>query len=235
MSKPVLKLGSKGQAVKDLVKRLKKEFPANLDLDPTFDEFDSFVETAVIDLQKKLHLQKDGVVGKCTWNALDGKEEFCHYTETSPYHDSTSAHCWKVATYFLLQGKSGPASPYFVTAGAAKTEYDLIGMGGIENSHANVQLFADHWHLTLLRQPSMTPRKLAGMVKSYGRVMLNAKGKDGNSHFICVNGVRGDGTESGTSVAVMDPLEGEDFQPDALSYAGWMYRNPGFFYQVLYR
>lgn len=234
MSKPVLKLGSKGKAVKDLVKLLMKAMP-DADLDPEFDEFDQSLYETVREWQKKAHLKLDGIIGKCGWNALQGTESFNYFTETPPFHDSSEMHCWKVATYHLLYGKGGPINPYFVTAGPAQTEYNLVGMGGIENSHENMALFAKHWHLTMLAEPTSTPGALAELIRNHGRVMLNVKKKDGNSHFICVCGIRGDGTVGGTTLSVLDPLYDPVLQPDFDSYAAWSYRFPQLFYQVFYR
>lgn len=235
MSRPVLKLGSSGNSVKELAKLLIAKLP-DCELEPDDKAFDLTFESEVVRFQKLFHLDPDGVVGKNSWNALLGTEAFVRYQETIPLQDHTEMHCWKFATWFLLQGKGGPASPLFVTAGPAKTEANLIGFGGLENSEANMRLFANHWHLTMLQQPVVTASSLAEMLRIHGRVMLNAKSsKDYSSHLVTVVGIRGDGTAGGSTVAIMDPIQDVDHQPTCHSFAKWLYKNPNMYYQMLFR
>lgn len=235
MSKPVLKIGSSGNSVKELAKLLIAKLP-NCELEPDDKVFDELFSIEVVRYQRSNHLDPDGVVGKNTWNALQGTESFTHYQETTGLQDGTQMHCWKFATYFLLQGKSGPVAPILVTAGPAQTEANFFGLGGIENSEANMRLFANHWHLTMLQQPVITPSNLAEMLRIHGRVMLNAKSTNSfSSHLVTVIGIRGDGTQGGSTVAIMDPLVEVKYQPVCHSFAKWLYKSPHMYHQVFFR
>lgn len=242
MSNPVLKLGDKNVAVKKLHKLLNEKVPDS-DLDPKQTLFDEDTDAAVRSYQQNAHLKSDGVVGPMTWAALEGTESFVRYTNTRLWGQPTSGTCWKAATCMLLEGKSGaPANPVFVTAGPALTEVNLIGFGGLENSHENMQKFADHHRLKLLRQPNMTCHMLVDMLRQFGRVMLNSRqatstggGGASDSHFVTVIGARGNGQPGGTTLAIMDPSPVGFGQELWDSYSGWKSRNPDMYYQVLYR
>lgn len=68
--KPVLKLGSKGDAVKILQDRLKTNYPAYAGSIVVDGDFGAKTDAAVREFQKRAQLTVDGVVGAATWKAL---------------------------------------------------------------------------------------------------------------------------------------------------------------------
>jgi peptidoglycan hydrolase-like protein with peptidoglycan-binding domain len=66
---PVLKIGSKGQAVKELQTLLKAAGGYQGTADGVFGKQ---TQTAVIQFQQSKQLKADGVVGTKTWSALHG-------------------------------------------------------------------------------------------------------------------------------------------------------------------
>jgi putative chitinase len=66
--RPVLRRGSRGEAVGDLQRLLRKAgFPLAVD-----EDFGAATETAVMVLQRRRRLAVDGIVGRDTWAALEG-------------------------------------------------------------------------------------------------------------------------------------------------------------------
>jgi len=65
---PVLHLGSKGAAVKELQNKVNVVMGSNLKADGSFG---SLTKKVVLNLQKRFHLVQDGVVGPKTWAVVD--------------------------------------------------------------------------------------------------------------------------------------------------------------------
>lgn len=68
--KPIIKLGSKGDAVTILQDRLKKNYPAYAGSLVVDGDFGAKTDAAVREFQKRSKLAVDGVVGAKTWKAL---------------------------------------------------------------------------------------------------------------------------------------------------------------------
>ena len=165
----------------------------------------------VRNFQVSAFLQKDGVVGKMTWAALLGIETFNCYDEPFKQVKATTDYdCWSASTATLLdQGTVNtirPSGVHFQDLGNGK-------IGGIGNSHENMQKYANYHKMQMLQGGNMTCTQLCSLVYNYGRLMIHVrgitsqltKGTPDDSHLMMILGVRGDGTPGGTTVRFYEP------------------------------
>lgn len=237
MSSPILRSGSSGPSVKELQTLLNQKLQPspNLAVDG---QFGAATHSAVDRFQKSKWLVVDGEVGPCTWAALRGTEayETLHDVTLVPQIDTTA--CWLAATSMLLR-QSIPRS-------AVPAEF-LASDGGLLNDSelaapANTVRYARHFHLRMHYPQSWTATGLAGVLRSgpaSSHVLWNISGyvnQTGSSgHFVVIAGIRGDGTEIGTTLRIYDPWPPTRGTIASHNYMRLMMGTPGFTYQLFQR
>ena len=216
MNKPLLQYGSKGKYVEELQELLNKWI---LKVDGNYDwryckpdgDFGPNTRDRVKEYQVAMFLLKDGIVGSKTWAALLGIEMYNCFDLPSPFVDAPNQYqCWAGATAMeLRQGSPNRTKP----AGVAFESLPGGATGGIENSHANMQKFANHHKLQMFKAEALTCLQLTNLIDQFGRLMLNIKGVNSNmqagaaddSHLVNLVGARGDGQSSGTTLTIYNP------------------------------
>jgi hypothetical protein len=237
MSHPILQQGSVGPAVSELQRLLNgKEGP--IPPLPVNGSFDARTRSVVIDYQSDQWLVQDGIVGKCTWNALQDTEEYNILDEPAMMiPQPTPNTCWAASTAMLKD-----------QCVLARGPFDLDNNGGLVNDSdlttpENTTKFARYHHLHLLPPMSWTARGLAGLMRSHGRLMVDllwnaasyASGRGSSGHMVILAGIRGDGTESGTTVLIYNPLPVGRGTVESINYMRLMRSYPAFTYQIYYR
>ena len=236
MADPILQLGSRGPSVKELQNLLNKQ-GAEPPLNPD-SAFGTKTKTAVIDFQTDNWLVADGIAGKCTWNALRGFEEYVLLDEPAMLvPQPTTTTCWAASTSMLKNQSI-----------VARGPFDLASDGGLVNDSelttpVNTAKFAAYHHLRLLPPMSWTARGLAGLIKAHGRLMCDIlwnidnyiKGKGSSGHMVIMAGIRGDGTEDGSTVEIYNPWPPSQGAIEVHNYSRLMQDIPGFTYQIYHR
>jgi hypothetical protein len=232
-----LKAGSIGPTVKELQRLLNEK----VRLSPRLYEdgiFGSKTRYAVERYQNDQWLVKDGIVGRCTWNALKGLEQYVISTPTDLVPQWTNTTCWSAATAMLLGMRacmsSGPAT--------ATPESGLLNDSDTM-SLENTRKFAQYHGLTMLAPQSWTANGLARLLGTHKRLMVDAlwdvrsyiAGWGSSGHMMIIAGIRGDGTESGTTVRIYDPWPVGKGSVYSANYGRLMQRVPGFTYQIFHR
>lgn len=246
MSRPLVQYGSKGPHVEELQTLLnkwsKKEYGS---IGPHCEPDGHFgpktLET-VKSFQVAVFLYTDGKVGSRTWSALLGTEMYNCFDLPLPFVAAPNQYqCWAGATAMLLK-RSSP-----VTTQPSGVSFETLpggGVGGLENSHGNMQKFANAHGMQMFKAEGLTCLQLVNLVDQFGRLMLNIKGVNStmangspsDSHLLNLVGARGDGQASGTTITL--------YNPSAVGYGGrvithgYQYfksRYPKMTYQVFYK
>lgn len=233
----ILTVGSRGPNVKELQRLLNEKGR----LYPRLNEdgiFGPTTQSSVERYQTDQWLVKDGVVGRCTWNALNGLETYTIYTPTSLVPQWTNTTCWSAATAMLLGMhacmSSGPAT--------ALPETGLLN-DSQNMSPDNTSKFAKYHGLIMLPPQSWTADGLGKLLSVHKRLMVDAlwdvssyvAGRGSSGHMMVIAGIRGDGTEFGTTVRIFDPWPVGRGSMYSANYGTLMQRVPGFTYQIYYR
>lgn len=243
-SVPVLRLGSSGPFVAELQNLLNAEPGLGFRLTVN-SRFDGPTDAAVRRFQTARWLVVDGVVGRCTWSALKGWETDILYPQVNMVPQTTPDTCWAASTAMVL-GRTSPVTD----------ELGLYRPGGIPNDSqvddpAVSTRYYRHWGLTLHHAQSWTVRGLAGLMRSRGPLLLsvlwnvdrytrrdpNHPGRTlgSSGHYVVLSGLRGDGTEAGTTVRIHDPLPVGSGRIGVNNYARLMRLLPAATYQVCHR
>jgi hypothetical protein len=214
-------MGSRGAAVVQLQNALNTKLTPGPNLKPD-GIFGPATQAAANRYQADAWLVVDGVVGRCTWNALLGQEEYNLRFPTTYIKQPTPTTCWRAATAMLL------SRPYdSITNGPAA----LCADGSIDISSANLEVYAKFHHLRLDYPMSWLPAALAHKMKSSGRLMfvivwnlaLWSPRITVAGHLVVLTGIRGDNTAEGTTMMFYDPLDGVI----PLTYKNLLNRIPG--------
>lgn len=234
--RPRLQIGSHGPAVRELQQLLNN----NLSPSPRLavnSAFDGPTEMAVKRFQRANWLLEDGVVGRCTWAAIDHTEQYAILNSVRLVPQWTPATCWSAATAMIL-GTQACISPGDATAGAT------VGiLNDSDNDEpANMRRFAAFHGLTMLPPQTWTPDGLAALLR--GRpLMINTLwdsqgyiGRRGSSgHMRVIAGIRGDGTGDGTTLRIYDPWPPHRGEIYSRIYGPFIRQVPAATYQVFYR
>ena len=241
MNRPLLQKGDKGKHVEELQKLLNKwlievdgEIADTLETDM---DFGTLTDIAVRDFQHQKHLFEDGKVGKLTWAALLGIEMYnCFDIPPSRIVAVDKYTCWAAATATLL----GKPAPIPATPGVDYEKQPNGTPGGINNSHENMQEFANKNNMQMFKAEQLTSLQLVNLIDQFGRLMLNMKGVSSDmkhstpedSHLVNLLGARGNGQRDGTTLTVWNPSNGGE--KIVRSYRWFKNRFPRMTYQVFY-
>ncbi len=238
MSRPLLALGAKGNYVFELQNLLNKwlierEGADALTID-TDKDFGNITKETVKDFQYTKYLYSDGIVGKMTWAALLETERFNYFDIPTLIRAPDPYRCWAASGAMLL--KRG--SPLPRTPGVDFETQPSGVVGGIENSHANMQKFADYHDMSMVKAEHYSCLQLVTDIYRYGRLMLNIKGvntdmkasKPEDSHLVVMIGARGDGEPHGTTITIYNPSNSGSKSSNSYHYLKSKY--PKLTYQV---
>lgn len=246
MQKPLLMYGSKGAHVVELQKLLNQWYQKEngtphppLETDGTFGPK---TRDLVKSFQLTVFLYKDGKAGSKTWSALQGIEKYNCFDLPGTFVAAPNQYqCWAGATAMLL-GRSAPVRTE--PPGVAFERLPGGSTGGLENSHENMQKYANFHQIQMFKAQQLTCLQLCNLVDQFGRLMLNIKGVNSSmqsaspqdSHLLVLTGVRGDGESSGTTVTLYNPSAvGGEGRVVTVSHRYLKSKYPNLTYQVFYK
>ena len=233
---PRVHLGSQGPAVRELQQLLNRSLDPNprLAVDGTFG---AATDTAARRFQREKWLLEDGIVGRCTWAALERTERYVILHSVALVAQWTPSTCWSAATAMILgvQACMAPGGAQLGSSGGILNDSDL-------DDPANMRLFAEYHGLTMLAPQTWTPDGLAGLLRAHP-LMINTlwdvagyvarRGSSG--HMRVVAGIRGDGTGDGTTLRIYDPWPPNQGEIYSRIYGPFIRQVPAATYQVFYR
>jgi hypothetical protein len=243
MASPVLRYGDEGVHVEELQrllnKRVKKEHRSAYFGDiPITGKFHNHTLHFVDRFQSYARLETDKIVGPMTWAALRDTEQYNYFDQPTPGVKAADGFtCWAAGTAMLRK----ESQPNTTRVGGVTFETQPNGkIGGLLNSDANMLKFARHYNFGSVVGQTITCQALCGLVKMFGRVMINIKGVLPNlsngtlndSHLVVVAGVRGDGTPNGTTLTIYDTSPDSNLFVTSFSYL--KSRFPHFIFQCFY-
>lgn len=202
---------------------------------PMMGSFTPATKMAVERFQDANWLARDGVVGPCVWAALEGREKYVILNPVVLVPQWTDTTCWAAALSMLLGRSPAQLAPVGVAdAGGMFNDAELSRPEGTAR-------FAEMHGLTLLHAQSWTASGLAGLLRG-GPLMMNllwnapsyAAGKGSPGHMMIIAGIRGDGTDDGSTIRIYDPWPPNRGSIYSLSYGPFMHKMPVSTYQ-LYR
>ena len=235
---PILHLGNRGPAVTRLQHLLNAKLHPSPHL-PVDGHFNPPTRTAVERFQEAHWLSKDGIVGPCVWSALEGRDKYVILHRVTLVPQWTTATCWSAALSMLLGGGPACMSPGTATADPTDGLYNDSDLSRPENTRK----FADSYGLTLLHAASWTAEGLAGLLRAHGPLMMNLlwnapgylAGVGSSGHMLIIAGIRGDGTEDGSTIRIYDPWPVGKGSIYSLSYGPFMRKLPTSTYQLYYK
>lgn len=245
MAHPLVQYGSKGKDVEELQELLnkwsQKEYgPTGPYCKPDGD-FGPNTRDTVKSFQVNNFLYKDGKVGSNTWSALLGTETINSFDLPLPFVAAPNQYqCWAGATAMLLRRHTP------VTTQPAGVVFETLpggGVGGLNNSHANMKKFADAHNMQMYKGENISLSQLANMVHLFGRMMLNMKGVNSNlangspddSHLLILAGARGSGSPGSTTITLYNPSAGNSGgRVITHSYQYFKSQYPKMTYQIFY-
>lgn len=233
----ILRPGSRGPAVTDVQTRLNREVspPPRLATDGIYG---SKTAQAVRRFQEAEWLVVDGEVGPCTRAALEGTERYTilHRVQLVPQHDPSA--CWLASTSMLL-GRSIPRSS--VPASLLASDGGLLNDSEL-NDAANTSVYARHFGLRMHHPQSWTAQGLANILRAgpvATHILWNipgyVSGQGSSGHFAVIAGIRGDGTNAGTTLRIYDPWPPGRGNIQSFGDHKLMTGTPGLTYQLFQR
>ena len=245
MLNPILQYGDESEHVAELQKllnkRLNKEdrssFPGDI---PITGAFHNHTLNFVDRFQSRARLEVDRIVGPITWAALRETETVNAFDEpTSPVKALDDFTCWAAGTAMLRRELHPNTTQWPDVTFEAQPNGNV---GGLLNSDANMLKFAKHHNFGSVTGQPITCQSLCGLVKMFGRVMVNIKGVTSNmvagaindSHLVVVAGVRGDGTANGTTLTIYDTSPGGGSPLIVTTFSYLKSRFPHFIFQCFY-
>jgi hypothetical protein len=237
MIKPILRPGSRGAPVTDLQNKLNRALSPSPNLKPD-GIFGAQTGQAVRRYQTANWLVVDGVVGRCTWAAVDGTEQYTvlHDVMLVPQQDPSA--CWLAATSMLLR-QSIPRSS--VPASLLASDGGLLNDSEL-NDAANTQAYARHFNLRMQYPQTWTATGLANVLRMgpvATHILWNlsgyTRGTGSSGHFAVIAGIRGDGTNAGTTLRIYDPWPPGRGNVASFGYAKLIAGTPGLTYQLFQR
>jgi hypothetical protein len=234
MNYRILRKGSSG----DLVRKL--QFLLNRALRGRFNikedgKFGKDTVIAVKKFQRMNWLVVDGNAGQCTWAALNNSEKYniLHRIILIPQWDNSS--CWLASTSMLLHTsypRSSVPSSLLASDGGLLNDSELT-------QPTNTAKFAQHFNLHMYPSQSWLAMGLANIIK-FGPVATHilwnvsgyVSGAGSSGHFAVIAGIRGDGTELGTTLRIYDPWPPNRGKIESFGYAKLMRGIPALTYQM---
>jgi hypothetical protein len=234
MATSTLRVGSKGPEVVELQTLLNSSLSPSPGL-RTDGSFGNLTRQAVLRLQQEKWLVADGIVGKCTWNALRNTESYVILHTVMLVGQPTAMTCWAASASMILR-RSITVPSFMLNASGA-----LLNDSELNDARISSQ-FCRAFGLTLYSGRSWTPDGLAGVLRR-GPVMCNVlwdvrgyvSGAGSNSHWVVFAGMRGDGTADGSTLRVYDPLPVGSGSIYSVNYGDLMRRLPAATYQLFQR
>jgi peptidoglycan hydrolase-like protein with peptidoglycan-binding domain len=237
----LLRLGSRGPDVTKLQSLLNSNLKPSPKL-VTDGIFGGRTDIAVRSFQKASWLTVDGIVGPCTWNALNGTEAYVYYKP--PFRlipQPTADTCWAASTA-MLTGMTVDQVVAKAKAAGVKCDNGLLNDSNRPDC-ANTSLFARTFSLTMLPPMSWLPGALAQVLNARGPLMMDTLWNPQDSvsmagspgHMRVIAGMRGDGTAEGTTILLYDPWPPKVGKIDPQIYGPFINRDPASTYQLFYR
>jgi len=230
----MLQIGSSGPEVGRLQTLLNQKsiVKPNLKVD---NSFGYITRSAVIQFQREKWLSDDGIAGPATWSALEGTDKYVLLYNVKLVPQYTPTTCWSAALAMLLN-KEATMMPGMAKLG---TNYGLLNDSDLSGP-ANTKKLADSYNLNLIHAMSWQAPALANMIGSYGPLMVDllwnadqfVKGKGSSGHMIIIAGIRGDGTDEGTTIRIYDPWPVGKGSKYSLTYGPFLRKMPTGIYQI---
>jgi len=180
-------------------------------------------------------LVEDGEVGACTWAALRQTERYkiLHKITLIPQQDKSA--CWLAATSMLLRRSLTRAS---VPSSLLASDGGLLNDSEL-NMPINTQAYARHFHLRMHHPQSWSATGLTGVIR-HGPVATHIlwnvsgylSGAGSSGHFAVIAGIRGDGTDIGTTLRIYDPWPPRIGKIASFGYRKLMMGTPALTYQL---
>jgi Putative peptidoglycan binding domain len=245
MASPVLKFGDKGVHVEELQRLLNKRVKqahrsAYFGDIPITGEFHNHTRHFVDRFQSYARLETDKIVGPMTWAALRDTELYnCFDEPASPVPAADDYTCWAAGTA-MLKKETRPNTTRFPDVTFETQPNGKVG--GLGNLDANMVKFARHHNFGSVVGKPITSQALCGLVKMFGRLMVNIKGvtssltpgTTNDSHLLVLAGVRGDGTPNGTTLTLYNTSPGGGSPLIVTSFSYMKSRFPHFIFQCFY-
>ena len=237
MTDPILRSGARGPAVVELQTLLNQSLQPSPELKPD-GILGSQTKGAVRLFQTRNWLVVDGEVGRCTWAALRGSEQYVILHRVQLVGQQDSSACWLAATSMLLGRSLTRAS---VPSSLMGSDGGLLNDSAL-NDAAVTRVYARHFGLRMHYPQSWTATGLANVLRSgpvATHVLWNisgyVSGRGSSGHFIVIAGIRGDGTNLGTTLRLYDPLPVGSGTVESAGYHALLQRTPGLTYQLFQR
>lgn len=230
----ILRQGSRGPDVVELQRALNQHLRPSPNLN-TNGVFGTRTRQAVFTVQSQNWLVQDGEVGACTWAILRQTEryEILHPVTLVPQQDQSA--CWLASTSMLLKTSLGRAS---VPASLLASDGGLLNDSEL-NDAANTKAFARHFGLHMHYPQTWSASGLAEVLR-LGPVATHilwnvagyVNGTGSSGHFAVIAGIRGDGTEEGTTLRIFDPWPPNRGSISSFGYLKLLNNNPAITYQL---
>jgi hypothetical protein len=233
MSRPQLRRGSTGPDVVHLQTELNRALSPSPGL-KTDGLFGTNTRSAVLRFQNANWLTADGIVGQCTWSALEGTETYCVLHNIRLVPQPTDSTCWAASTAMILHQPTPVTAPAFMLT----PDGSLLNDSELNDARITSQ-FARHFGLRLYPGQSWLPSGLASVIE-YGPVMCNVlwdvegyvSGAGSAGHMVVFAGIRGNGHDLGTTIRVYDPLPVSHGSIYSIIYGQAIRRYPAMTYQL---
>jgi len=239
----ILKSGSRGDDVKALQSLLNSTLSPSPRL--TLDGyFGPQTRASVLRCQQANWLVEDGEVGPCTWNVLNGTEDYSPILHSVPFiPQRTNTSCWAASTAMVTRTS--------ILTVLERTPDDLIlPDGSLANfSESNDPMtgstrFAKANFMVVVPPMSWMPSGLKSML-SKGPLVFDmlwnandyAHGKASSGHMIAVVGIRGDNDQSGkgTTLRIYDPWPPNKGDRYSVGYFKWIQEVPTRTYHIYHK
>jgi hypothetical protein len=124
-------------------------------------------------------------------------------------------------------------------------DFEQIGnqLGGLGNDPSNVAKFAAAHNFEFKQSANWKCIELCHKVNLFGRLALNIRGvtsklsrssNPGDSHWVILAGLRGDGTPKGTTLHLMNPSVTAEYSHVVATYSYLKSQYPQLTHQVMY-
>jgi len=236
---PLVRMGSRGDAVKELQELLNSQSTVSPNLEPD-GHFGSSTREAVRRFQNQSGLYADGIVGDCTWAALFDQEAYhiVHRVKLIPQKDDSA--CWLAATSMIL-GKSQQIQRSTVPSSLLAADGGLLNDSAVDDP-THVRDYANHFNLRMYYPTSWTVAGLASILRAgpvATHILWNVTGYTNSSgssgHFAVIAGIHGTGTPSGTTIKILDPWPPNVGKVKWFNYAKLMNDTPALTYNLFQR
>jgi peptidoglycan hydrolase-like protein with peptidoglycan-binding domain len=242
----VLKRGSRGPSVVELQTLLNARLAPGLRR-ATDGQFGQKTHDTVRRFQREHWLVIDGQAGTCTMNALRGTEMYVVSHSIRLVPQPTDTTCWAAATAMLLSESVQSVlrrNASFSTSGGLPNDSEF-------DNPRTMERYAAANRLGLIYGQSWTAMGFAATMQGRGALMMNilwnptgyvtldpdnpGEYLGSSGHMVVASGIRGDGTERGTTLRIHDPWPPGRGRLRSFGYLRWMQTHPTGTYQLLHR